>query len=595
MPGGPEPGRPEHLPGRRRQYGVPYNFGLVGFWYNKDLFAQAGITEPPATWEEFLADVQALKDAGITPIALAGGDKWPAMFYWAYLALRAGGQAASRRRSPPATGTGPPSSRRATSSSGSSTCEPFQDGFLAAAYNRDQAPTMGNGKAAMELMGQWAPGVQTAKSESATGIGEALGWFPFPAVDGGAGLPTDVFGGADGYAVGKDAPPEAVDFLCYLSSEAVAERFAATNTGILPPTEAAMDAVTDPTLRRCSQKRAEATFAQLYLDQATTPALGQAINDAIQRLFAGQASPEDVAQRDHRRRAEPVTASAIHLLDRAGGDAGPIAHRGGQRCRSRWRPAPARRRAAGRRWSTVALFVLPALVVYALFVLLPIVQAGFYSLFKWNGLKPLTDFVGLANYQQALTDPVFLGAISHNVLIIVLSLVRPDPVRARAGAALNRDFPGRAVLRLLFFAPYVIAEVIAGVVFQLMLTPDGLVDQGDGDGRARGPRPALAGGPRVVMYTLFVIISWKYFGFHMIIMLAGLQDIPREVEEAALVDGASRNQTIRHITLPLLGPTIRVSVFLSIIGALQLFDLVWATTKGGPVNASNTMAIYMFD
>jgi raffinose/stachyose/melibiose transport system permease protein len=78
-------------------------------------------------------------------------------------------------------------------------------------------------------------------------------------------------------------------------------------------------------------------------------------------------------------------------------------------------------------------------------------------------------------------------------------------------------------------------------------------------------------------------------------MLAGLQDIPREVEEAALVDGASRNQTIRHVTLPLLGPTIRVSVFLSVIGALQLFDLVWATTKGGPVNASNTMATYMID
>jgi raffinose/stachyose/melibiose transport system permease protein len=97
------------------------------------------------------------------------------------------------------------------------------------------------------------------------------------------------------------------------------------------------------------------------------------------------------------------------------------------------------------------------------------------------------------------------------------------------------------------------------------------------------------------MFVLFVIISWKYFGFHMIIMLAGLQDVPKEVEEAALVDGASRNQTIRHVTLPLLGPTIRVSVFLSIIGALQLFDLVWATTKGGPINASNTMATYMID
>ena len=253
------------------------------------------------------------------------------------------------------------------------------------------------------------------------------------------------------------------------------------------------------------------------------------------------------------------------------------------------------RRRRWTRWSTVALFVLPALVLYALFVLLPIAQAAFYSLFKWNGLKPLTDFVGLANYERALSDPVFIGAISHNFFIIVLSLAIQIPFALGLALLLNRDFPGRAVLRLLFFAPYVIAEVIAGIVFQLMLTPDGLVDQTlEAVGLGSLVQLWLAD-PDFVMYTMFFLISWKYFGFHMIIMLAGLQEIPREVEEAALVDGASRNQTIRHITIPLLGPTIRVSVFLSIIGALQLFDLVWATTKGGPINASNTMATYMVD
>jgi raffinose/stachyose/melibiose transport system permease protein len=247
------------------------------------------------------------------------------------------------------------------------------------------------------------------------------------------------------------------------------------------------------------------------------------------------------------------------------------------------------------RWSTVALFVLPALVLYALFVLLPIAQAAFYSLFRWNGLKPLTDFVGLANYERALSDPVFLGAISHNAFIIILSLAIQIPFALGLALLLNREFPGRAVLRLLFFAPYVIAEVIAGIVFKLMLTPHGLVDQSlEAVGLGFLVQLWLAD-PGFVMYTLFFIISWKYFGFHMIIMLAGLQDIPREVEEAALVDGASRKQAVRHITIPLLGPTIRVSVFLSIIGALQLFDLVWATTKGGPVNASNTMATYMID
>ena len=98
----------------------------------------------------------------------------------------------------------------------------------------------------------------------------------------------------------------------------------------------------------------------------------------------------------------------------------------------------------------------------------------------------------------------------------------------------------------------------------------------------------------LVMITLFVIISWKYFGFHMILLLAGLQGIPREIEEAALIDGAGRWQAFRHVTLPLLGPTLRVSVFLSMIGALQLFDMVWVMTGGGPLNASNTMAIAMF-
>ena len=106
---------------------------------------------------------------------------------------------------------------------------------------------------------------------------------------------------------------------------------------------------------------------------------------------------------------------------------------------------------------------------------------------------------------------------------------------------------------------------------------------------------ALSVSYAIVMLTMFVIITWKYFGFHMILLLAGLQGIPRELEEAAAIDGASRWQSIRRITLPLLGPTIRVSIFLSIIGSLQLFDLVWVTTRGGPVNASNTMATYMID
>jgi raffinose/stachyose/melibiose transport system permease protein len=248
-----------------------------------------------------------------------------------------------------------------------------------------------------------------------------------------------------------------------------------------------------------------------------------------------------------------------------------------------------------RRWLTIALFLLPALVVYGLFVLLPIIQAAWYSLYDWNGLTPLSDFIGLDNYTKALNDSVFQNAVWHNVLIVFLSLTVQIPFALWLALQLNRRFPGRTILRVLFFAPFVLSEAITGIVFQLLLYPGGLLDRSLGTAGLGFLTHEWLADRSIVMLTMFVIISWKYFGFHMILMLAGLQGIPRELEEAAAIDGASRGQTVRRVILPLLGPTIRVSVFLSIIGAIQLFDLVWATTRGGPFHASDTMAVYLVD
>jgi raffinose/stachyose/melibiose transport system permease protein len=248
------------------------------------------------------------------------------------------------------------------------------------------------------------------------------------------------------------------------------------------------------------------------------------------------------------------------------------------------------------KWLTITLFLAPALAIYLLFVLYPVVQAAHYSLFKWNGLTPLDDFIGLKNYADAVQNPLFQQAISNNVFIIVLSLLVQIPFSLMLAVLLNRRFPGRAIFRVVFFLPYVISEAVTGIIFLLML-------------QGRGSDPFMTvlfksvglgafaqdwlGDTGFVMVTLFFIISWKYFGFHMIILLAGLQGIPREIEEAALIDGAGRWQAFRHVTLPLLGPTLRVSVFLSMIGALQLFDIVWVTTRGGPLDASDTMAVLM--
>ena len=243
---------------------------------------------------------------------------------------------------------------------------------------------------------------------------------------------------------------------------------------------------------------------------------------------------------------------------------------------------------------TVVAFLLPALTLYGLFVLLPIIQAAHYSLYDWNGLEPLTDFIGLDNYVKAFHDKAFTTAISNNLMIVVLSLAIQIPFSLALAVMLNRRFRGRAVFRLIFFLPYVLSEAIAGIVFSLMLRPESLVDGGLTSVGLEGLIQDWLGDTNIVLFTLFFIITWKYFGFHMILLLAGLQGIPHEIEEAARIDGADNWRVFRYVTLPLLGPTLRVSVFLSMIGALQLFDMVWVTTGGGPLNATNTMAIAMF-
>ena len=278
-------------------YGVPWTWGAVGLFYNRALFEQAGLDpdNPPQTWDEFLSAVQTLKDAGITPIALGEREKWPGHFWWVYLAIRLGGEEAFLN---------------AYNREGSFTDEPFvqageylqqlielepiPEGFLGLGYT-DQAAVMGNGQAAMELMGQWSPGTQVANSESGEGIGEDLGWFPFPVVEGGAGNPDDVLGGGDGFAVGANAPDETVEFLRFLTN--AENQAAGADIWIVPVVEGAEEALADDEIMtRIIEFRNNAPYFQLYYDQFLPPAVGAIVNDAVETLFAGVGTPEEAAQ-----------------------------------------------------------------------------------------------------------------------------------------------------------------------------------------------------------------------------------------------------------------------------------------------------------
>lgn len=230
-------------------------------------------------------------------------------------------------------------------------------------------------------------------------------------------------------------------------------------------------------------------------------------------------------------------------------------------------------------------------------MLAPVLLGVYTSFFKWNGFGGLpTDFVGLDNFRNLLDDEVFLGDLKRGAILILLSLVVQLPLALGLALLLNQQMRGRSVYRLLFFAPYVLSEVIAGVLFTLVFSPEiGLANKIlDGVGLGRFSQAWLAE-PSMVLYVLFFVITWKYFGLHMILYLAGRQNIPKELTEAAATDGANAWQVFSRVTLPLLGPTIRVSVFLSVIGAIQLFDMVYVLTGGGPVHASETMAVTMYE
>ena len=256
-------------------------------------------------------------------------------------------------------------------------------------------------------------------------------------------------------------------------------------------------------------------------------------------------------------------------------------------------PPVTRRRRDRRTRLEIALFAGPALVVFLTFVILPVVLAAFYSLYNWNGLGPLDRFIGFDNYVRALNDPVFLRAIGNNFTIVGLSILIQGPLAIGVALLLNRKLRGRSIIRALIFVPYVLAEVIAGLSWKLILSPRGGVNALlENIGLGELAQPWLAN-PDIALGVMFVILTWKYLGFAILLMLAGLQGVPQELHEAAAIDGASWWQTQWRITLPLLAPTIRIWIFLSMIGSLQLFDMVWVTTKGGPVGATNTMAVYM--
>ena len=251
-----------------------------------------------------------------------------------------------------------------------------------------------------------------------------------------------------------------------------------------------------------------------------------------------------------------------------------------------------------RKWFEIIGLTAPAFIVFSTFVLLPIGFAAYYSLYRWNGVGWPHEFRGLYYYfgeYGALRDPVFQASLRNTGILLVGSLLVQGPLALAMALLLNRKFRGRAVFRLLVFVPYVLAEVTVGVIFSQMLQYGGPANS-ILNSLGLGTIDWL-GDTHVVIWTLLIVLTWKYTGFALILFLAGLSNVPNELAEAAEIDGASWWQIQRHITLPLLAPTIRIWAFLSMIGCLQVFDVVWVVASRAVrgLGAGSVIATYMVD
>ena len=244
----------------------------------------------------------------------------------------------------------------------------------------------------------------------------------------------------------------------------------------------------------------------------------------------------------------------------------------------------------------IFLFLVPAFILFFIFLAYPIIQSVYYSLFNWSGFGPAEDFVGLTNFTRIFTDEIFRKALTNGLILVVMALLIQLPFSLALAMMVGRSLRGRGFFRTIFFMPYVLSEVITAIMWLSLFNPD--PSRGFINALVTlipGVDPVLwLADPKIVLTTIFIVLTWKFFGFHLLLYMAGLQNIPTEIEEAAVIDGASKFQMFFRIILPLLSSTIRTSVYLSVLGSLQQFALIWIMTHGGPVNGSEVMATYMY-
>jgi raffinose/stachyose/melibiose transport system permease protein len=240
------------------------------------------------------------------------------------------------------------------------------------------------------------------------------------------------------------------------------------------------------------------------------------------------------------------------------------------------------------------LFLPPALLIFTLFVTWPVVEAAYYSFFNWNGYGAPSKWTGLENFVRVWTDPIFHHSLFNNLLIVLVSAFIQVPMALALALLISDKSRSSIVFRAIFFLPYILGEIVAGLIWRYMF--DGNYGVVAVVYRWFGQEaPEVLATQGWATAALLLVIVWKYFGFHMALFVAGRQGINNDVLEAATIDGASRWQTTSKVILPLMRPVVVLSLFFSILGSLQSFAIIVALTDGGPSNSTHSAVSYLYN
>ncbi|WP_386699590.1 carbohydrate ABC transporter permease [Streptomonospora arabica] len=237
---------------------------------------------------------------------------------------------------------------------------------------------------------------------------------------------------------------------------------------------------------------------------------------------------------------------------------------------------------------------MPALLFYAFVLLVPSGQGAVYAFTDWDGLSRDFSFVGLANFRELLDDDAARGAVVNTVLIAFAVTLVQNAVGLLLALGVDSLIKTRNVLRILFFAPAVMTPVVTSYLWRYLYAPNGAINSTlEGLGLGALTQNWL-GDPDLAIWSVIATVIWQFSGYSMVIFLAGLQGVPRELREAAAVDGAGPARRFWYVIRPLLLPALTINLMLSMINSLKMFDQVWVLTGGGPGQATETMSTLIY-